>query len=71
MATRTWTSKQLKKQCEAIRRWNPWQQSGGPKSPEGKAAAAGNAWKGGDRHKLRQAIKALNGAMHKQRDWLA
>ena len=70
MAARTWTTEQRQKQREAIKRWKPWQQSSGPKSPEGKAAAAGNAWTGGEWQKLRQAIKALNGAMRKQRDWL-
>ena len=48
----------------------PQQQSGGPKSEEGKAAA-GNAWTGGDWRRLRQAIKALNQAMRRQQDWLA
>ena len=67
---RGWTSERRKKQSEAIRRWKPWQQSSGPKSAEGKAAASRNAWAGGDWQKLRQAIKALNGAMRKQRDWL-
>jgi len=55
---------------EAIRRWKPWNQSTGPKSPEGKAAVSGNAWKGGDWLKLRQAIKALNQAMREQRSSL-
>jgi len=39
-------------------------------SPEDKAVAAGNARTGGEWQKLRQAIKDLNGAMRKQRDWL-
>ena len=70
MAARTWTPEQRQKQSEAIQRWKPWQQSSGPKSAEGKAAAAGNAWTGGDWKKLRQAVKALNEAMRKQQDWL-
>ena len=65
-----WTQERRKKQSEAIRRWKPWQQSTGPKSPEGKAAVSGNAWKGGEWLKLRQAIKALNQAMQEQRDSL-
>lgn len=65
-----WTPERRKKQSEAIRRWKPWSKSTGPKSLEGKAAA-GNALTGGEWLKLRQAIKALNGAMRKQRDWLA
>ena len=70
MAARTWTPEQRQKQREAIKRWKPWKQSSGPKSPEGKATVAGNAWTGGEWQKLRQAIKALNGAMRKQREWL-
>ena len=70
MAARTWTLEQRQKQREAIERWKPWEQSTGPKSAEGKAATAGNAWTGGDWQKLRQAIKALNEAMRAQRDQL-
>ena len=32
----------------------PWEQSTGPKSEAGKARAARNAWKGGERELLRQ-----------------
>jgi len=71
MAARTWTPEQRQKQSEAIRRWKPWRQSSGPKSKAGKAAASRNAWTGGDWQKLRQAIKALNEVMRRQRDWLA
>ena len=70
MAARTWTPEQRQKQREAIQRWKPWQQSSGPKSPDGKVVSAGNAWTGGDWKKLRQAIKALNEAMRAQRDQL-
>lgn len=65
-----WTPERRKRQSEAIKRWKPWQQSTGPKSPEGKAVAAGNAWTGGECKKLRLAIKELNGAMRAQRDQL-
>ena len=63
-----WTPERRKKQSEAIRRWQPWSQSTGPKSPEGRAAVSRNAWTGGDWLKLRQAIKALNQAMREQQD---
>ena len=65
-----WTPERRKKQSEAIRRWKPWSKSTGPKSLEGKAVVAGNAWTGGHWVKLRQAIKALNQIMRKQRDGL-
>ena len=70
MAARTWTLEQRQKQREAITRWKPWQQSSGPKSAEGKVAASGNAWTGGEWRKLRQAIQELNQVMRVQRDQL-
>ena len=66
-----WTPERRKRQSEAIKRWKPWKQSTGPKSAVGKAMVSGNAWRGGEWRKLRQAIKALNEALRKQRDWLA
>ena len=47
MAARTWTPEQRQKQREAIQRWQPWRQSTGPQSVEGKATAARNAYAGG------------------------
>jgi hypothetical protein len=49
-----WTPERRQRQREAIQRWKPWQQSTGPRSPEGKARAARNAWTGGHAVKLRQ-----------------
>ena len=65
-----WTLERRKRQSEAIRRWQPWNQSTGPKSPEGKAVVSGNAWRGGAWSKLRQDIKTLNQALRDQQDWL-
>ena len=59
MSARNWTSEQRQKQAEKIRSWCPWKQSTGPRSPEGKAAAAGNAWKGGHRAMLRELSRVL------------
>ena len=42
-----------------IRQWKPWESSTGPKSTEGKAKAARNAYKGGSRQMLRDAARAL------------
>ena len=66
-----WTPERRKRQGEAIRRWQPWQQSTGPKSPEGRAVVARNAWRGGEWLRLRKAIKQLNLAMREQRGQLA
>ena len=65
-----WTPERRKKQSEAIRRWKPWNKSTGPKSFEGKAAVAGNAWTGGKWQELRNSVKGLNQAMREQRDWV-
>lgn len=37
-----WDDARKAKQREAIRRWRPWEQSTGPKTPEGKAQSAAN-----------------------------
>lgn len=65
-----WTPERRKKQSEAIKRWKPWNQSTGPKSPEGKAAVSRNAFTGGHTVLMRQIIKELNQAMREQREWL-
>ena len=41
------TPEHRKQQAERIRAWSPWEQSTGPRSPEGKAASSMNAWKAG------------------------
>ena len=65
-----WTPERRQRQREAIQRWKPWNQSTGPKSPEGKARAARNAWTGGHTAKLRQITKTLNQALRAQRELL-
>ena len=37
------------RQAQAIRTWRPWEKSTGPKSVEGKARVAGNAFRHGGR----------------------
>jgi len=44
-----WTHERKAKQRAAIYRWRPWDKSTGPKSKEGKARVANNAWKHGAR----------------------
>lgn len=68
MAARTWTLEQRQKQAQAIRRWKPWNQSTGPKSPEGKAKVSRNAYRGGEWATLRQMLKELNRALRDQKD---
>lgn len=42
---RIWTPEARKAQAEAIRRWQPWKDSTGPRTEAGKAKVAGNACK--------------------------
>lgn len=61
-----WTPDRRAKHSQAIQRWKPWLQATGPKSPEGKAMVAKNAYKGRRRPVLRAAIRALKLAMRLQ-----
>ena len=67
LAARNWTPEQRQRQAELIRRLSPWEQSTGPRTDEGKAAASRNRWKGGEREVLRELASALKD----QRDVLA
>lgn len=42
----SWTPERRAKQAEAIRRWQPWKKSTGPRTKEGKARSSRNADKG-------------------------
>lgn len=44
---RTWTPEARQAQSEAIRRWQPWNRSTGPQTPDGKARCRLNAHKHG------------------------
>ena len=54
-----WTPERRARQAEAIRRWRPWEQSTGPRSANGKRRVSLNAWKGGERERLRAISRAL------------
>ncbi|MEI6707733.1 MAG: hypothetical protein WCK96_11430 [Methylococcales bacterium] len=59
MAARRWTPEQRAQQAAKIRQWQPWNNSTGAKTPEGKAIASRNAYKGGTRVFLRDMAKLL------------
>ena len=67
MAARQWTLEQKQQQKEAIQGWKPWEQSTGPRTLEGKAKSARNAWKGGYWVALRKLEKQLNQLMRRQK----
>ena len=58
MAT-PWTPERRAKQAALIGTWKPWERSTGPRSPDGKAKASRNAFKGGERPQLRQMMRTF------------
>ncbi len=54
-----WTPERRARQAELIRQWQPWKQSTGPRSQDGKVVAARNACKGGFRPLLRDLAREL------------
>ena len=65
-----WTPERRTRQAALIRTWKPWAQSTGPRTAEGKARAARNAFKGGQRQALQELRKALNSLLRDQREGL-
>jgi hypothetical protein len=54
-----WTAERRKRQSEQIRRWRPREKATGPRSLDGKARIARNAFKGNTRALLRELARAL------------
>ncbi len=65
-----WTPERRARQAAAIRRWQPWEQSTGPRTYEGKARAKMNAYRGAHWRELRELSKAMNALLRAQRDGL-
>ncbi len=59
---RQWTPEQKAKQAALIRNWQPWQQSTGAKTEQGKANSALNACKGYKRVKRRKSARVFRDA---------
>jgi hypothetical protein len=57
--TNGWTPERRAWYAVLIRQRRSWEQSTGPKSAEGKARVARNAWRGGTRGKLRELARLL------------
>jgi hypothetical protein len=68
MSARKWTPEQRLKQSKAIRRWKPWEQSTGAKTPQGKSVSSKNATKTGDSAYVRELIKQINKILREQKD---
>jgi hypothetical protein len=54
-----WTLERRERQSMLIQTWRPWEQSTGPKTPEGKAKVAQNSFKGAEREVLRRLARVL------------
>lgn len=52
-----WTLERRQQQAQAIQRWKPWEKATGPRTVEGKAIVARNAFKGGKRPYIREQMK--------------
>ena len=72
MAARTWTPEQRARQAELIRTWQPWEQSTGPKTPDGKAKAARNGDPGrmwaAERAEVRELRHTVSALLKEQRE---
>ena len=65
-----WTPERRLRQAEAIKAWKPWEASTGPRSAEGKARVARNAWRGGHRQKLRELVRQVTAEIRGSRKLL-
>lgn len=68
MSRSGWTPERRARQSALIRIWKPWERSTGPRTPEGQATVARNAWKGGHRQQLRELVRLVNGEFRLARD---
>ena len=63
-----WTPERKARQAASIRTWKPWERSTGPRTPEGRAKVARNAWRGGYRQQLRELSRMVNAEIRAARD---
>lgn len=64
-----WTPERRARQAELIRTWQPWTRSTGPRTPEGKAKASRNAWKGGHWQQIKELRRLLNDEIRDAREF--
>ena len=65
-----WTPERRARQAEAIKRWRPWEQSTGPRTDAGKAAAAANGAKAWLHSGARATLRELRRVLREQRQAL-
>lgn len=54
---RSWTDQDRARQSQAIRNWQPWKKSTGPRTHDGKRRTSQNAWKHGGRSRTIRDLK--------------
>lgn len=65
-----WTEERRQRQAQLIKTWQPWSQSTGPRTDNGKHISCRNAYKGGSRDKLSDEVKRLKQLMQQQADFI-
>ncbi len=65
-----WTLERRARQAQAIRRWRPWEHATGPRTAEGKARSARNAYRGGHWRRERQLLKTFRQVLQEHREAL-
>ena len=66
-----WTWERRQRQADLIRTWRPWEQSTGPKTPDGRLRVARNAWRGGHREQLRELSREISEEVRRSRELVA
>ncbi len=62
-----WTPERRARQAEAIRLWQPWTRSTGPRTPRGKTRAAANGLMNPQHPGMRSILRELRRALREQR----
>jgi hypothetical protein len=65
---KTWTLERRARQAALIHTWKPRTQPTGPRTPDGKAKASRNAYKGGHRPMLRTLSRMVNAEINAARE---
>ena len=66
--TNSRTPERRARQAALIRTWKPWQKATGPRTPDGKATASRNAYKGGHWLMLRELSRLVNAEIREARE---
>ena len=64
----SWTPERRARQAALIRTWKPWQQATGPRTPDGRATASRNAYKGGHWLEMYELSRLVNAEINASRD---